>query len=195
MYCPVYLIKAPFAWITASSALSTVSWEQSTVCLLVSSVCRHCDTKAISGFWYLSDCGQVLSPGGKHPLHKPGQQREVWSALKLPSRWFLALDVRKHRGATAADGTKSMLNVKNSHWTASGQDSLHLHFSSKLISKWNGNLLWYEKRTLRWQRGLNPGKLLLLLHTSVCGDCSCCLWFVNLLQTLGRNFTKKILSK
>ncbi len=45
---------------------------------------------SLTSFWHLWQCGQVPSPAGKwnQHLHKACQQKEAWSALKVPGRWL-----------------------------------------------------------------------------------------------------------
>ncbi len=58
-----------------------------------------------TSFGYRWQCGQVPSPAGKlnQHLHKACQQKEAWSALKSPGRWWLTVNFRKHSGPTPAD--------------------------------------------------------------------------------------------
>jgi len=79
----------------------------------------------------------AVCPAGKwnQHLHKACQQKEAWSALKVPGRWLRWLwtsdnTVDQHQQMTWKP--KSSLTVETSHWTSSYMDSVPLHSSSRL---------------------------------------------------------------
>ncbi len=126
-----------------------------------------------TSFWYLWQCGQVPSPAGKwnQHLHKAGQQKEAWSAIKFPGRWLHWLDFRKHSGPTPADDMAAQIITDCGNFTLDFKQ--HGFCASPLFLQTLGpwfpnemqNLLSSEKRTLdHWVLFLHsPGKMLLTL--------------------------------
>ncbi len=83
--------------------------------------------------------------------HKVGQQREAWSALKLPGirlcwPWTSENTVDQHQQMTWHP--KPSLTVETLHWTSSNVDSVPLLFSSRLwdlISKGNAKFTFIRE--------------------------------------------------
>ncbi len=103
-------------------------------------------------FGSFCQCEQVPNPAGKwnQHLHKAGQQKELWNALKCGGwLWTSENTVDQHQHMTWQP--KSSLTVETSHWTSSNMDSVPLHTSSRL---WDLDFQMKYKMYFHLKRGL-----------------------------------------
>ncbi len=160
--CTKYLVGPPFALITSSMrrGMETISLcYYSGVMEVQVTLIAAFRSSALLGLVSSSSwlqCGQVPCSAGKcnQHLHKPCQQKEAWSALKLPGRWLRWLwtsenTVDQHQQMTWLP--KSSLTVETSHWTSSNMDSVPLHSSSRL---WKLDFQMKYKIHFHLKRGL-----------------------------------------
>lgn len=101
---------------------------------------------------------QVPSPPGKwnQYLHKAGQQKEAWSALKSPGRWLcspLTWKLAEHQHQ------QMMMMIPNHHWLwkrTGAQTAWNLCIST--LSPDNGSLIskYNSKCTVIWEEDFGP---------------------------------------